>query len=323
MILQWALIVGGLVLLFGGGEALVRGASGIALLARISPPVIGLTIVAAGTSMPELVVSLQAAFEGSPGIAIANVVGSNIFNIGVILGLAAFVRPLRILGNTVRLEWPVMMLAAFQLYLLTRDSLLDRIEGAFLLTAMTAFIAYAVWLGRKSVTPLEQQEFEQLTTASFGRTGKAGASLNVAAVVAGVALLAAGSSALVSGAIAVASALGVSDTVIGLTIISAGTGTPELATSLVAARRGQDDVAVGNVVGSNIFNVLGIAGATSLIHPLAVPEEILVRDMWWMLGASLLLFPLMRTGMRVTRAEGFVLLAGFVGYMVLLVLSKS
>lgn len=323
MIAQWALIFIGLVLLFVGGEALVRGASGVALLARISPPVIGLTVVAAGTSTPELVVSIQAAIEGSPNLALANVVGSNIFNIGVILGVAALVRPLRIQGNTVRLEWPVMMLAAFQLHLLARDSLLDRLEGGFLLTAMIAFMAYAVWLGRKSVAPIEQREFEHPSTASFGRSGKTAIAFNVVSIIVGVALLAAGSTSLVRGAIEVAGALGVSDTIVGLTIVSAGTSLPELVTSLVAARKGQDDIAVGNVVGSNILNVLGIAGATSLVHPLPVPNEILVRDNWWMLGASALLFPLMKTGMRIVRIEGFVLLAGFLGYMYLLVISKT
>jgi cation:H+ antiporter len=319
MIMDWALVFGGLALLFAGGEALVRGASGIALLARVTPAVVGLTIVAAGTSMPELVVSTQASLEGIPALALANVVGSNIFNIGVILGLAALVRPLRILGNTVRLEWPVMMLAAFQLHLLARDGVVDRLEGGFLLTAMVAFTGYAVFLGRKAVGPVEQQEFEQLTTASFGRTGNSAVGLNIAAVVVGIGLLAAGSTALVHGAVGVASSLGISNTVIGLTIVAAGTSTPELVTSLVAARRGQDDIAVGNVVGSNIFNILGIAGLIGLIRPLPVPAEIIVRDNWWMLGASALLFPLMRTSMRINRVEGATLLAGYVTYMALLI----
>ena len=316
---NWALVVAGLTLLFLGGEALVRGACGIALLARVAPAVVGLTVVAAGTSMPELVVSVQASLEGSPGLAVATVVGSNIFNIGAILGLAALIRPLRILGNTVRLEWPVMMLAAFQLHLLARDGVVDRLEGGFLLVAMVAFTGYAVWLGRKEVDLTEQQEFEDLPTASLGRSGPTAAGLNIAAVVAGVGLLAAGSTALVHGAVGVAASLGISDTVIGLTIVAAGTSTPELVTSLVAARRGQDDIAVGNVVGSNIFNILGIVGLTGLLRPLAVPAEIIFRDNLWMLGASALLFPLMRTGMRISRIEGTVLLSGFITYLILLV----
>lgn len=323
MLIDWLLILLGLGLLVVGGEALVRGATGLALLARVTPAVVGLTIVAAGTSMPEMVVSVQAAIEESPGLAMGNVVGSNIFNIAAILGLTALVRPLRIQGNTVRLEWPVMMLASIQLLLLARDGSLDRLEGGAFLIAMVIFLAYAVWIGRQNATSAEKAEFEELTTASFGRTGAAAAVLNTLAVLVGVGLLAGGSTALVSGASSVASGLGVSDTVIGLTIVAAGTSTPELVTSVVAAWRGKDDIAVGNIVGSNIFNVLGIAGATGLIHPIPVPASILASDIWWMLGASLLLFPLMRSGMRISRAEGAVLLGGFIVYMVLLLRSAT
>jgi cation:H+ antiporter len=319
MILDWLLIGAGLLLLVGGGEALVRGASGLALIAKVTPAVIGLTIVAAGTSMPELVVSLQAAIEGSPGIAVGNVVGSNIFNIAAILGLTALIMPLRIQGNTVRLEWPIMFLATFQFYLLARDASIDRLEGGFLLTALVAFMAYAVWLGRKNTTAEEKQGYVELVTASFGKIGIAAVLFNIAAVVLGIALLAAGSTALVRGAVGVASAFGVSDAIIGLTIVSAGTSTPELVTSIVAAWRGRDDIAVGNVVGSNIFNILGIVGTTALVHPFPILPEILSRDCLWMLGVSLLLFPLMKTGMRVNRLEGGVLFSIFATYMVVLI----
>ena len=311
---DWLLIAVGLTFLVAGAEALVSGASGLALLAKVTPAVVGLTVVAAGTSMPELVVSLQSAIEGNSGIAVGNVVGSNIFNIAAILGITALIRPLRIQGNTVRLEWPVMMLAAFQFHLLARDANVDRTEGAFLLTAMVAFTAYAVWLGRKSATRQEKEGFEEITTASFGRTGITAVAFNILAIILGIGLLAGGSTALVRGAVGIASELGISDTVIGLTIVAAGTSTPELVTSLVAALRGRDDIAVANVVGSNIFNVLGIVGMTALVHPLNVPYEIITRDNWWMLGASLLLFPVMKTGKRVSRIEGSILAAGFIAY---------
>ena len=319
MIIDGLWVVLGLLLLMGGGDALVRGASGIAILGRVSPAVVGLTIVAAGTSMPELVVSVQAAFEERPGLAVGNVVGSNIFNIGAIIGIAALTSPLRIQGNSVRLEWPIMMLAAVQLHLLARDGLVDRLEGAFLFSAMIAFTAYAVWIGKKAAAKVEEDEFEELVTASFGRTGAAAFGFNLGAVLLGLGLLVSGSTALVHGAVGLASLLGVSDAVIGLTVVAAGTSTPELVTSLVAVRRGQDDIAVGNVVGSNIFNVLGILGTTALIHPLPVPSEIIARDNWWMIGLSLLMFPLMKTGMRVNRLEGAVLLAVFTAYMTVLI----
>lgn len=319
VVLDWLLMLGGLLLLGGGGEALIRGASGIALLARVTPAVVGLTVVAAGTSMPELVVSLQAALTSKPGLAVGNVVGSNIFNIGAILGLAALVHPLRIQTDTVRLEWPVMMLSAFQLHLLARDGTVDRLEGGFLLAAMIAFFAYAVWLGRKHAAPVTEED--QVATASFGRTGRVALALNIGAATVGAGLLAGGATLLVRGAVGIASSLGVSDTVIGLTIVGAGTGSPELVTSLVASVRGKDEIAVANVVGSNIFNVLGIIGITALVSPLPVPREIIARDAWWMLGASALLFPVIRSGMRINRVEGAFLLAGYVLYLVLLIRS--
>jgi cation:H+ antiporter len=282
----------------------------------MKPSVVGLTVVAAGTSMPELVVSTNAALAGSPGLAVGNVVGSNIFNIGAIVGLTALIHPLRIQGSTVRFEWPVMMLAALQLHMLSRDGRVDRLEGLFLLVGLVAFVAYVVSVGKadEAIAPAPSG----VATASLGRSGPTAVLLNGLAVLVGVAMLAAGASSLVKGAVSIASTAGVSDAVIGLTIVAAGTSLPELMTSLVAARRGQDDIAVGNVVGSNVFNVLGILGATAAIHPLKVPTEILARDNWWMMGASLLLFPLMKSGMRITRLEGFVLLAGFIAYLVVL-----
>jgi len=312
------LVLVGLALLIAGGEALVRGASGIALLARLTPAVVGLTIVAAGTSMPELVVSTQAALAGSSGLAVGNVVGSNIFNIALILGLTALVLPLRITGNTVRLEWPVMVLAAGCLHLLARDGVLDRAEGAFFLASLVVFTAYVVWIARRAVGSAEREEFAELATASFGRTGSAAWTSNGLAVALAVALLWGGSTLLVRGSVGLASAVGVSETVIGLTIVAAGTSAPELITSLVAAYRGRDDIAVGNVIGSNIFNVLGICGVTAVIDPLPIPSEILARDDLWMLALSLLLFPLMRSGMRVTRAEGALLLGLFAAYLIVL-----
>jgi len=312
------LIVLGLVLLVGGGELLVRGAVRIALLARVSPAVVGLTVVAAGTSSPELVVSLQSAAAGSPALAVGNVVGSNIFNIGAVLAVAALIRPLSIHGNTVRMEWPVMALAAFELHLLARDGVIDRLEGGFLATGLVAFVTYSVWIARRSALPAEREQFESAHhLEGEGSRGRAWG-LGLGAAAAGFALLAVGSTVLVRGAVSLAAALGASETVIGLTIVAAGTSLPELATSAVASWRGHDDIAVGNIVGSNVFNVLGIVGVTALVHPLDVPAEIVARDDWWMLGFSALLFPLMRTGMRINRAEGAVLGAGFILYMLVL-----
>jgi len=311
-------IAGGLVLLVLGAESLVRGANGLALLARLSPTVIGLTIVAAGTSMPELVVSVDAAIRDSPGISLGNVVGSNIFNLAAVVGCVALIRPLRIQGNTVRLEWPVMMLASCLLHLLCRDGSVDRLEGGFLFASMIAFMAYAVWVARRNATPLEHEEFRDIGATSFDRGRKQAWLLHSSAIVLGVLLLSGGANFLVDGAVTLARMSGVSPTVIGLTVVAAGTSLPELATSATAALRGKDDLAIANLIGSNIFNVLGIVGTTALILPLPVPPEIIVRDNWWMLGISALLFPLMRSNMRITRLEGAVLFACFLVYMAVL-----
>lgn len=314
MVLAWVWVMVGLALLLLGGEALVRGASGIALFVRLRPAVVGLTVVAAGTSMPELVVSIQAALQGNVGLSVGNVVGSNIFNIGATLGVAALLQPLLIQGTTVRLEWPVMLMATLQLYMLIRDAVLDRTEGAFLLCGLITFVAYMVWIGRNATTSQEQDEFANLTTASFGHTGRTAWILNVGAVVFGGGMLAGGSSALVVGAVQIATALGLSETTVGLTVVAAGTSAPELAASAVASLRGKADIAVANIIGSNIFNCLGIAGATAIVHPLVVAPEVLSRDSGWMIGLSMLLFPLMKSGLRVSRLEGATLASCFLAY---------
>jgi len=320
MVTDLLLIALGLGLLLTGGEALVRGATGLALLARVSAAVAGLTVVAAGTSAPELVVSLKAAFAGAPGLAFGNVVGSNMFNVGLIVGLTAVVRPLRILGSSVRLQWPVMMCASIELFLLARDGSVDRLEGFFLSVALLGFISYIVWTSTRAHIP--PSATPDLETASFGFRGRAAWVSNGAACVVGAGCLAGGSHALVEGAASLAAAAGVSNTLIGLTVVAAGTSAPELVTSLVASYRGKDDIAVANVIGSNIFNCLAIVGLTATIHPLKVPEPILSRDIWWMLAFSLALFPLMRTGMRVGRGEGALLLAAFVTYNVILIAGR-
>lgn len=311
MAFVWVLV--GLVCLVGGGELLVRGATEIALRLRISPAVVGLTIVAAGTSMPELLVSVQAAMAGSPDIAAGNVVGSNIFNIALILGLAALLQPLQIAGATVKLEWPVMMLAAMQMYILCRDGLLDRVEGIFFLAALVAFLAYLVKIARTDAPAEEVQELSEWTEGR--RPEGKGWALQAGLVLGGVVLLGLGSTALIEGATEIARGLGVSEAVIGLTIVSGGTSLPELAASVVAALKKNADIAVANVIGSNTFNVLGIAGVTAIIHPLNIAGEILARDLWWMLGVSAGLFPLMYTGRRVERWEGGILVVAYLVYL--------
>lgn len=323
MLIAWSSIVGGLVLLVLGGDALVRGAAGLARHARVTPTVIGLTVVAAGTSMPELVVSVLAALDGAPGLAAGNVVGSNIFNIAAILGIAALIAPLAVQRSTLRREYPVMLAAAVALHLMVLDGAIGRVEAGLLLAGIVAFTAGAIRAGRREGAALAGAEGAAPSGAEGDAVPAGFGSLrrDVLGALAGAGLLALGSRLLVDGAVDVATAWGVSAAVIGLTVVAAGTSLPELTASVIAARRGQDDVAVANVIGSNVFNVLGIIGVTALIHPLAVPAEIVHRDDFWMIGLSLVLLPMMATGLRISRGEGAVLLAAFGVWVSLLVAS--
>ena len=317
------LVLLGLLLLAGGGEALVRAATTIAEAAGVSPAVIGLTVVAVGTSVPELVVSVLASLRGEPDLAVANVVGSNIFNIAATLGLTAMIIPLPVHGSAVRLEWPVMFAASIITMLIARDGSIDRAEGGVLLVALVLFIAYTVRLARRDLAGVEVRELAEyvdsrdIGSASAARAGKTlPIALTVLAV--GIAALVAGGSFLVDGAVRLARLAGLSERVIGLTIVAGGTGAPELATSLVAALRKRPDVAIANMIGSNIFNLLGILGLTAVLTPIPVAAALVRSDMWWMIGSALLLLPLMKSDARVSRVEGGLLAGGYVAYLVVL-----
>ena len=317
------LVLLGLLLLAGGGEALVRAATTIAEAAGVSPAVIGLTVVAVGTSVPELVVSVLASLRGEPDLAVANVVGSNIFNIAATLGLTAMIIPLPVHGSAVRLEWPVMFAASIITMLIARDGSIDRAEGGVLLVALVLFIAYTVRLARRDLAGVEVRELAEyvdsrdIGSASAARAGK---TLPIALMVlaVGIAALVAGGSFLVDGAVRLARLAGLSERVIGLTIVAGGTGAPELATSLVAALRKRPDVAIANMIGSNIFNLLGILGLTAVLTPIPVAAALVRSDMWWMIGSALLLLPLMKSDARVSRVEGGLLAGGYVAYLVVL-----
>ena len=316
------LVVVGLAFLAGGGEALVRAATTLAEIAGVSPAVIGLTVVAMGTSLPELTVSLFAALNGQPDIAVGNVVGSNIFNIAAALGVTAIIVALPVHGSAVRLEWPFMFLASCLCWLLSRDGLVDRVEGAFFVIAMALFTVYTVYVARRAIGATETREIaEQVEARDIdARSGKGTPRLLVplAVLAVGLVALVLGGRWLVDGASALARIAGMSDRVIALTIVAGGTGAPELATSLVAAFRGRTDVAVANMIGSNIFNILGILGVTAMVTSVPVSPQIVSGDMIWMIGTAVLLFPIMRSDGRITRLEGSVLLLAYVVYLVTL-----
>jgi cation:H+ antiporter len=319
MLLSTALILLGLILLVVGGEALLRGAVSLATLLRMTPAVIGLTVVAAGTSVPELAVSAIAAARGSPEIAVANVVGSNIFNIAFIIGLSALIRPLRIGGNTIKLEYPVMALVTLMCVAVMEKQYIGLRDAILFLSVYAGFTAYLVRLVRGQMNEEEVTEFGgEVKELAKGLNERRGGWMSALLVLGGVALLGLGAHVMVVGAVDLARVLGKTERVIGLTIVAGGTGLPEVVTSLVSSYRGRDDVAIGNVIGSNLFNILGILGISALFAPLPVAAEIVANDGWWMLGVTLLLFPIMYTGLRVNRWEGGLLLAAYALYLAIL-----
>jgi len=301
-----------LVLLFAGAESLVRGSASLAVRAGLSALVIGLTIVAFGTSSPELVVSLQSVFAGKGDIAVGNIVGSNSFNIGVILGLAALVCPIPVHRQVIKLDAPLALGVAGLLPVLMWDGWIGRAEGLLLVVGITAYVALNVKLARKE-TSAGVPDAEVALGASVTRHWL----VDLLSIAGGLVLLVIGSRLLVHHAVVLAHRFGVSEAVIGLTIVAAGTSMPELATSLVAAFRQQPDIAIGNVVGSNIFNILGILGVSSLCVPVRSPG-ISVVDVGFMIAFSLLLVPLLYTGRILHRLEGLSLLAVYALYLYLL-----
>jgi cation:H+ antiporter len=322
MLMACVLIVVGLALLVGGGEALLRGAVGLATLLRLSPAVIGLTVVAAGTSVPELAVSASAAFQGTVDLAVANVVGSNIFNILAILGLCALIRPLPIQGNTIRLEYPVLVLVTLLSLVVAQDGSINRLDATLMLAIYVGFTAYLVGLVRTQVTAVEAREISaeirELTPAAT-EAGKPKPWIAVALVAGGVVLLALGAHWTVQGAVTLARMIGWSERLIGLTIVAAGTSLPEVMASVMSSVRGRSDIAIGNVIGSNLFNILIILGSTAMAKDLPVQAALFSFDCWWMLAATLLLFPVMRSGFRIARWEGALLLGVYGFYLTQLI----
>ncbi|WP_304617197.1 sodium:calcium antiporter [Paracoccus sp. (in: a-proteobacteria)] len=299
--MEWILLIAGLAALFVGGEALVRGAVGIARRLAIPPLLIGLTVVGFGTSTPELLVSVDAALRGVPDIAIGNIIGSNIGNILLILGLAALIWPIRIMGDTLRRDTAVMMGAALVLLPAFWPGELGRPAGLALVAGLVGFLLLS-FLRPGSDQPAEDD-------APPPRLW-----LSLIWVAAGLAALMLGARWLVDGATTIARDLGLSEAFIGLSIVAIGTSLPELATSLVAALRRQSEIAIGNIVGSNIFNVLGILGITAVIQPIPVADRFLTLDLPVMIAVSALLTVLLMRP-RIGRLTGLGLLAGYAAYV--------
>ena len=303
------LIVGGLVLLFFGADWLVKGAVTMALHLGLSPLIVGLTVVALGTSLPEALVSVQASLDNQGGIALGNVIGSNILNIALILGLSALIQPLKVDSHLVKADVPLLVGASFLLMVLLEDFHISRMEGALLLLGIVFYVCGNIMTVKRTSPEedkIEGMEIPEDPSKNLLR--------NIGLLVLGLIALAFGSSFLVSGAVDLARLWGLSEALIGLTIVSIGTGTPELATALMAAYRKTADIAIGNAVGSNLFNIMFVVGLAGLVAPMNA-TGINSSDLYVMFGLTILLLPTVWTGMVLDRKEGFLFLAVYVAYL--------
>lgn len=302
----------GLVSLFIGAEGLIRGSSALALKIGITPLVVGLTVVAFGTSTPELVVSLKAALIGNSSISLGNVVGSNIANIALILGIASVIRPLDVHANVIRREIPIMIGLSILLIILLIDGELSFIDGLIFVFGIITYTIVNISMARKEKNTEVEKEFKE------GLKTKLGVPASIIFIVGGLGLMILGANLFVTSSISIAKTIGVSDAIIGLTIVAIGTSLPELITAIVASYKNESDIAIGNVVGSNIFNILGILGITSLVIPLS-SEGISYIDFGVMLMTALILLPLSKTGFNISRLEGLFLLVGYILYLYFLI----
>lgn len=300
-------VVVGVALVLWGADRLTDGATALAQRMNVPQIVIGLTVVAMGTSMPEFFVSMVSAIKGTPDLAVGNVVGSNIFNTMLIVGISAAVAPMAISRSAVRKDIPFAVVATLMLSVMCMDGNISRADAGILFALFIVFMVYTLRLARKGAVDVEEKKKEDLSVV-----------MSSVFIIVGLACLIGGSNLFVNGASAIARALSVSDAVIGLTVVAMGTSLPELATSVVAARKGRSAMAIGNVIGSNVFNILMILGITGMITPMQI-EGITMTDMGVMLVGMVLVWMFSYTKYKVARWEGFVLAAMFVGYMAWLV----
>lgn len=317
------LFILGLGILIAGAELLVRGASRLAVGFGISPLIVGLTVVAFGTSAPEMAVSVGSALGGQADLAVGNVVGSNIANVLLILGASAVIGALTVAQQLVRLDVPLMIAVSCLLYVMGLNGKIGRLEGILLFAGIVAYTVFAIRQSRRESAPVTA-EYEQ-EFGNGGRLSPRQALTNVGLVVVGLGMLVVGADWLVDGAVSLARALGFSELVIGLTIVAVGTSLPEVATSLVASVRGERDIAVGNVVGSNIFNILAVLGLASIVAPggVAVSPAALHFDIPFMIAVAAACLPVFFVDYRVSRWEGALFLAYYVAYTLYLVLGAS
>ena len=301
----------GLVILYFGADWLVKGASRLAITLNVQPVIVGLTVVAFGTSLPEFVVSFIGAMRELPDIALGNIVGSNIVNIGLIIGLSAIIFPLSVHMKLLKFEVPFMILAAFLLFIVSIKGTVSRTDSILFAVIFSGYIGYTIRAAKKETTDVAGEYKEFLR-------GRDSVKKDIALIIAGLAVLIAGAEILLISAVSIARAMGISELIIGMTIVAVGTSLPELATSAVAAFKREADISIGNIVGSNIFNILFILGVTGIIRPVSVHPEAWRLHMPVMVFFSLLLFIFMKTGNVISRAEGAVMVLLYIGYLMII-----
>jgi cation:H+ antiporter len=307
----------GLAILIVAGEFLVKGAVGLSIMMKLTPLVIGMTVVSFGTSMPELLVSVNSAVAGNPGIAIGNVVGSNIANIAFILGLAVILLPIVADKQTKKVDYPMMLIASVLFYVVALDNMVERWEGIALFVILVVFITRMIRKSRKS----EKKRIAEITDEDVANIdGVLPVWKSLTYLLIGLVGLYFGADWFVSGAVDIAKSFDLSDAIIGVTVVALGTSAPELVASLIAAYRKQSDLSVGNLIGSNVFNILGVIGITAIVKPIEVKQEVMDFDMLWMLGISLMLLPMLFFGEKIGRLKGVILSATYISYIVIIVL---
>ncbi len=321
-----AMLIGGLYLLVKGADVLVHGAVRLARLVGVSPFFIGVTVVAFGTSAPELAASVGATLQGQGDLAIGNVIGSNIANICLILGATALIKPIPVARGIARVDTPIMIVVSALAVIPLLDVFfgfdtpqVSRLDGALLVIGLAGYIAYNAATGRVEIDQIETEVEIGLNETPEKRAEKSTRTREIVSdtvlVLLGLAGLVLGAKLLVGGAVDIAERLSVPSVIIGLSVVAIGTSVPELAFSLRAAFKGHPEIALGNVVGSNVFNLLCVVGIASLVRPIPVPPEAVARDLWVMLGVTILIWPLMLTRQKISRIEGGVMLAGYCGYI--------
>jgi cation:H+ antiporter len=316
-------IVGGLVLLIGGADVLVRAGTGLASWLGIRPMMIGLTVVSLGTSVPELAVGIDAALGGNSGLAVGNIVGTNLVNLLLILGLSAVLVPIALDRATLRFDLPAMTAAALLLFLLSLDGKLTRLDGVILLLGGIAYTAGLVQASRRETAAQEAEAGGPAADAAA--TARKPPVRDVLLMLVAIVVVVLGAELLVNGAVASATTLGVSDAIVGLTIVAIGTSAPELVTTIVSTLRGDRDLAVGNLIGSSIYNIVAVLGLTVLVapHGVPVPDVVLAADLGLLVAVTAAAVPVFLSGSRISRTEGGIFVAGYIVYLAWLLLTRT